>query len=149
MSLRRKFERKMKEKEQEIQELEHSLREARAYVEAMQDAIKMLPPEGPVGSSEGEPEAVVKPGSMMGNAVKALKMGGKPMHIMDLLRAIGREPTPEARASLGGSISAYVRRGHIFTRSGPNTFGLAEWGTSAPVEDGPPDDFGSPPVDNA
>lgn len=142
MSLKRKFERKVREKEQEIQDLERKLSEARAYVEAMQDALRMLPQEGSSDSSDGENGVVIKPGSMMDNAVKALRISRKPLHIMELLKAIGREPTPEARASLGSSIAAYVRRGRVFTRPAPNTFGLAEWTAPAMVEDGPPEDFG-------
>jgi hypothetical protein len=65
----------------------------------------------------------------------------------DLLSALGIGITKEARASLGGSLSAYVRRGEIFNRPSPNTFGLIEMGHSTQstvtLPDEPPDDFGS------
>lgn len=144
MSTRRKFERKIREKEQEIQDLEHRLMEARAYVAAMQDAIRLLLPEPGAENGEVGAEIAIKAGSAVEAAVKALRDAQKPMHIMDLLKAIGREATPENRASLGGSIAAYVRKGAIFSRPAPNTFGLAEWGQSVTAE-GPPDDFGTNP----
>lgn len=143
MSLRRKFDRKIREKEEEIQTLEEDLRSARAYLSAMRDALKMLPNEGDGGDTENLSE-VVRPGSAMDLAVRALREAAKPMHIMELLKAMGKEPTAENRGSIGSSLAAYVRRSAIFTRPAPNTFGLVEWGVlpTEPPQDGPPDDFG-------
>lgn len=146
MSLRQKLERKLKEKQQEIQELEDALHAARAYVQAMQDTLKIVQKEGDVGTIESdvEDQVVLKAGSSVEAAVKVLRENGSAMQIMDLLKAMGREQTPENRASLVSSLASYVRRGTIFTRPAPNTYGLVEWGT-----EGPPDDFGVSKVDNA
>jgi hypothetical protein len=46
------------------------------------------------------------------------------MHIGAILTAIGVENTKSARVSLVGSLGAYVRKGSVFTRPGPNIFGL-------------------------
>lgn len=147
MSLRKKFERKVREKEQEIHDLENKLMEARAYLQAMQDAIRLVPVEGDGENGESGSEVVIKPGSAMEAAVNVLRGAGKAIHIMDLLKAMGREPTVENRASVGSSIAAYVRKGVIFTRPAPNTFGLAEWGQPT-TEAVPPDDFGTNPSEN-
>jgi len=48
------------------------------------------------------------------------------MHVNELLMAIGLEKTKNARVSLVGSLGAYVRKGVVFTRPGPNIFGLVE-----------------------
>lgn len=151
MSLRRKFERKIREKEAEIQELEYQLRAARAYVQAMQDAMKLVPNDADGSDSENGSEVVVRPGSAIEAAIKVLRERGKPMHIMDLLPAIGREATPENRASVGSSLASYVRKGQIFTRPAPNTYGLVEWGTPTSTDpDDLPEDFGDGrAVDNA
>jgi hypothetical protein len=149
MSIRRKFERKIREKESEIQDLERRLMEAKAYMAAMQDAMRLVPADGDTENGEASGDVVIKAGSAMEAVVNALKHSGKPMHIMDILKAIGRETTSENRASVGGSLAAYVRRGAIFTRSAPNTFGLAEWGRPAGEAFAPPDDFGVPTVGNA
>ncbi len=148
MSLKRKFERKIREKEQEVQELEHKLMEAKAYLAAMQDAMRLLPAEGVAENGEMNADFSLKAGSTMEAVMKVLRASGKPMHIMDLIKAIGRDATSESRASVGGSLAAYVRKGVVFTRPAPNTFGLGEWGQPVGVEGGPPDDFGSKPVDN-
>ncbi|MGE0278945.1 MAG: hypothetical protein AB7R40_26430 [Nitrospiraceae bacterium] len=149
MSIRRKFERKIREKESEIQELEKRLMEARAYVSAMQDAMRLVPADGDADGGENGGEVVIKAGSAMEAVRKALTEAGKPMHIMDLLKAIGKEATPENRASVGGSLAAYVRKGVVFSRPAPNTFGLAEWGRPSGTAFAPPDDFGVPGIDNA
>lgn len=149
MSLRRKFERKIRDKDQEIQHLERSLIEAKAYLQAMQDAIRLIPAEGSAENGEASSEMVVRPGSAMEAAVKALRDSGSPMHIMDLLKAMGKEPSPENRSSVGSQLAAYVRKGFLITRPAPNTFGLSEWGSTSDTDGGPPDDFGSKLIDNA
>jgi hypothetical protein len=53
---------------------------------------------------------------------------GDPVHITTLLAEIGLEINRDTRASLAGSLAGYVRRGEIFTRPAPNTFGLIELG---------------------
>ena len=149
MSLRRKFERKVREKEQEIQSLEYRLMEARAYLQAMQDAMKMVPLSDSGEDRETGSEPSNKPGSSRYAVVHAFRNSKRPMHIMELLTSMGREPTSENRASVGASIAAYVRKGVVFTRPAPNTFGLAEWGNVVGQDEAPPDDFGVKPTNDA
>lgn len=46
-----------------------------------------------------------------------------------------------------GSLSCYVKRGEIFTRSAPNTFSLAELNQVGMPADEPPANFGALPAD--
>lgn len=142
MGVREKLERRIREKESEIQQLNLRLMEARAYMQAMQDTLRLLPREGSVAMDGEDAEVSVKPGTALASVVKYLKEQGKPMHIMEILPAIGREATAAERASIGGTLSAYVRRGHVFTRPGPNVFGLMEWQSGKLASEGPPPDFG-------
>lgn len=50
----------------------------------------------------------------------------------------------KAEISLASSLAAYVRKGEIFTRPAPNTFGLVELGHKTIIEEeaGPPAGFG-------
>ena len=115
---------KLKKKEQEIQSLEEKIRSARIYVQALQDVLKLVSNDSPA-----EPgESALKSGSAVDKAREAILTKGKPIHINDLIKAMGKEVTRESRASLTSSIAAYVRRGEIFTRPAPNTFGLVELG---------------------
>ena len=145
MSERRKIEDKLRKKEQEIQSLESQIKDARIYIQALQDVLKMLPRENNQGDS-GATAATLRPGSGVAQAREVILKEGKPLHILDILKGMGKEPTREARISLGGSLAAYVRQGAIFTRPAPNTFGLIELGHNTDgTEREPPADFG---VDN-
>jgi hypothetical protein len=137
---RRKIDERIRKKEQEIQELELKLREAKAYIQALNDVVKLMPR----GDYESTEVADLRAGSLMAKARDAILKAGQPLHISDLLKATGKEPTRKNRASLGGSISAYVRRGEVFTRPRPNTFGLAEMEPSSAAipTPAPPGDFG-------
>lgn len=126
MSTRRKFEDRIRKKESEIQELEMQIREARAYIQALQEAFKLLPRE-PVGGGTDGDEDVLRAGSAVASARDVLQRQGKPLHLLDILIAIGKAPNAANRASLGGSLAAYVRKGEIFSRPAPNTFGLLEF----------------------
>jgi hypothetical protein len=91
-------------------------------------------------------ESAMRVGSAVNKARETILRRGKPVHINELLVAVGKEVTRESRASLTSSIAAYVRRGEIFTRPAPNTFGLVELGHAAPAggapQPQPPQGFG-------
>lgn len=130
---------KIKKKEVEIQGLEEKLRTARIYLQALQDVL------GAIEKGEGTADSTLRTGSSVAQAREVILRAGKPVHISDLLSALGRGVTKETRASLTSSLAAYVRRGELFTRPAPNTFGLVELGavpevSPKPVE--PPPDFG-------
>lgn len=137
MNERRKIENTLHKKEEEIQFLEARLKEARVYAQALQDVLKILP-----RTSES---VALRPGSAMAQARIAILNAKKPVHINALLEELGKDGTREARASLTSSLAAYVRRGEIFTRSAPNTYGLIELGHQQSDESEapePPSGFG-------
>ena len=138
MADRRRVEERIKKKEMEIQELEARIRESRIYVQALQDVLKMFPKE----SLGAEAEAILRPGSAVAQARELILKLGRPMHVAEILAALGRETTRETKAALGGSIAAYVRKKQIFTKAGPNTFGLIEMDQKGHGEE-PPPEFGT------
>lgn len=140
MGLKSKFEDKIKKKEAEILEYETKIREARAYLQALQDSIKLLPKEQAL-SSLGSP-GTLRPGSNTYKTYEYLKKIGKPAHINDILKSLGKEVTSAEKVNLSSTLGTYVRKSEIFTRTAPNTFGLIE--LSGSLEE-PPDDFG---IDN-
>ena len=138
MEERRKIEERLHKKEQEIANLEDRLRTARVYVQALQDILKML-------DADDGGDKVLKAGSAVAKARDAILKAGKPLHVTTILESLGRDASREGRSSLTSSLAAYVRRGEIFTRPAPNTFGLSDLGhktTEAGEEDGPPEGFG-------
>jgi predicted RNase H-like nuclease (RuvC/YqgF family) len=135
MGLREKFDEKIKRKEQEIQEHENKIREAKAYIQALQDTIKLLPKEDESASFQVKK---LRPGSAVYKTMMLLKKTGKPIHINEILKALGKTTSKKDRISLGGSLGWYVRKNEIFTRPEPNTFGLIAFEKS----EEPPEDFG-------
>jgi len=138
VALRQEVQKRIERKEEEIREMEIRLREAQSYLAALQDMIKLLPRVSPQ-----DPNQVLRPGSGVAKARDAIKKAGKPLHITAILTAIGSEADKKNRISLGGSLSGYSRRGEIFTRPAPNTFGLREFQSAIkPTENEPPPGFG-------
>ena len=140
MNERQKIEDRLRKKEQELQVLEEKSRNARVYVQALRDIIKLLDNE-----PEGTPaETALRPGSAVAQAREVILRRSEPVHVNDLMEALGRESTRESRASLTSSLASYVRRGEIFTRPAPNTFGLVELGHTTALDDSPepPSSFG-------
>lgn len=139
MADRRHIEAMARKKEQEIQDLEAQIKEAKIYLQALQDVLKRFPREaGPdVGGN-----VTLRPGSMVAQARESILKLGKPLHVDQILTDQGKELTRENRTALGGSLSAYVRKGILFTRAAPNTFGLMEMERRAAEQQEPPPDFG-------
>ncbi len=126
----------------EIGRLEQQIRDAKVYMQAIQDSMRLLPKE--VNGSTVERE--LRPGSALARVQEFLRVVSAPQHIDQILSALDKPNTKQNRVSLIGSLSGYVRDGRIFTKTAPNTFGLLEF----EVSDGKaqelgidlPDDFG-------
>ena len=112
----------IRKKEAEVQSLEDRLRAARIYLLALRDVL------GALGKSAEGGDPGLRHGSSVAKARDAILRAGNPMHVSELLSALGKDVTKETRASLASSLAAYVRRDEIFTRPAPNTFGLIELG---------------------
>ena len=126
MGVREEFQKRIDKKQQEIHDLETKIREANVYLQALLDSMKWLPrDESPHGGVQ-----LLRPGTTLAKAQEAIKKAGHPMHVADILKAIGKPSDKKNRVSLGGSLSGYVRRREIFTRPAPNTFGLIEMESS-------------------
>jgi len=107
----------------EIDRLEQQLRDARVYAQAVQDSFKLLPKEDQAQNSQRE----LRPGSALAQVQVFLKREGSPQHISTILEFIGKPLDKQSRVSLSGSLGGYVKDRRIFTRTGPNTFGLIEF----------------------
>jgi hypothetical protein len=143
MNERRKIEDRLRRKELEIVALEDQIKEARVYIQALQDVLKLLPRDSDAG---GGPDTMLRAGSMVAQARNIIKAKAAPVHVDEILRILGKDVNRENKAALSGSLAAYVRRGEIFTRPAPNTFGLVE--LESPASHGsrpsePPPNFGS------
>jgi hypothetical protein len=130
-------------KAQEISSLQMQLAQAEAYLQAIQDSIRVLPREQEVGVEA----TALREGTAIAQARDVLKAAGRPLHILEILRQMGRAPNKQNRVSLSGSLAAYVRRNQVFRKTAPNTFALLDdFVTSNDLssweQPGIPDDFG-------
>ena len=148
MAERRQIEAMIEKKEQEIQGLEESIKEANVYLQALRDVLKKFPKDAGGDEKAG---LSLRAGSMVAQAREIILKSNRPLHVDEILKAQGKELTRDNRTGLGGSLSAYVRKGEIFTRVAPNTFGLLVLDFRGPVETEPPEGFGTddqPPLDD-
>lgn len=141
MSERKRIEERLRKKEQEIKAFEEKIKDTKVYCQALRDILRMMEK---AEEAEASPETTLRPGSMVAQARTILLEHGAPVHVDDLLDALGKGVTRETKASLTGSLAAYVRRHEIFTRPAPSTFGLIELGHVTTEEDKlePPPGFG-------
>jgi hypothetical protein len=145
MDLRKELKRKIERKQGEIQqwqaesrELETKVREAVAYVSGLEETLKLLPREM---LSEAATTSL-RADSAVAKAREAILKAGKPLHINDILKALGKAVNHDSKASMSGSMGAYARKNQVFTRPAPNTFGLIEFQQEPKPEDELPPDFG-------
>ncbi|MDQ3563212.1 MAG: winged helix-turn-helix domain-containing protein [Pseudomonadota bacterium] len=138
-SLIRKKHEHIQDLEAQTQELVTRTREAKAYLQALTDMLRLSPKEGGVVAQANE---LLRPGSAMSKARDAIKQAGHPLHISEIVSAIGKENSKKSRLSVAGSLAGYVRKGLIFIRPAPNTFGLIDT-EFVTVEEEPPENFGT------
>ena len=145
MGARESLQRLADRKAQEITELERQIDMARSYLQAIQDSIRALPKESAAQSNGEDAQSELRPGTILARTRDVIQKHGKPMHITEILSELGIENTKNARVSLVGSLGSYVRKGQIFSRPGPNRFGLLgmKMSNEQPGLPGLPDDFGS------
>ncbi len=140
MGLRENFQKLIDKKQQEIRGLDIQMREAVAYIQALQDSMKLLPRNAEGGT---DPEQSLREGSTLAKTRDLLRHSGTPLPISEILKLLGKPPDKKHRISLAGTLSGYARKGRVFTKTAPNTFGLIEFGQSEQTEEELPAEFGS------
>lgn len=138
MKAAKDIERKIKQKQEENQRLKIEIERNEAYVEGLKDSLRLFQR---TAASNGT--GAIRPNSQVDKARAVLRAERKPMHVSEILRKSGREPSKKNKLSLSGSLGWYVRHEEVFTRPAPNTFGLLEF-TQKQYDEaaGVPDGFG-------
>jgi hypothetical protein len=140
MGIRENLQKLILKKLEEVSAMELQIRETKAYIQGLQDSMKLLPRDG-----NGVAEYTLRDGSALAKTRDALKAAGVPLTIADILKAVGKPQDKKHRISLEGTLSGYAREGKVFTKTAPNTFGLIEFGAAQPETgvDDIPEEFGS------
>lgn len=90
------------------------------------DALLRLVPKGEDGHEAVERH--LRAGSDPFFAREVLRKNRSGMHIKDILEIIGGDTGRNRRSSLASQLGTYVRKGEVFTKEGPNIFGLIDYG---------------------
>lgn len=123
MGAREEILKRIERKQAEVRDLEALIRDANTYVQTMQEALRLLPKD----QADGSPAPIkLRQNSTVAKVHEILLKAGRPLHISDILKALGKPVDKKTRSSLSGTIGAYVREGKVFTRPEPNTFGLIQ-----------------------
>jgi len=122
MGARESLQRLIDKKQAEVSDLEMRIREGRAYIQALQDSMKVLPREA------GNEQPELRPDSALAKTREFIKNSGRPLHISEILKLLGKPTDKKNRVSIAGTLSSYARSHKIFTKTAPNTFGLIELG---------------------
>jgi len=122
MSTRKKIERMIEEKTHEIEHYKNMIREAEIYLQALQDALRLLPRMET--DSELATDMRLQEGSYAHKIYDLLKKENGPLHIKEILNKLQIPFNNKTRSSVVGSLGPYIRSGRIFTKTAPNTFWL-------------------------
>lgn len=93
-------------------------------LQELQSLYNLIPTEADVG---GPQPTTFRQNSDGWLVHEILRQVGKPLYVDQILEQLGREIDSDTRGSLAGQLGSYVRKGQVFTRPKPNTFGLREW----------------------
>jgi len=140
MGIRENLQKLISKKQEEVAALELKSTETRAYIQGLQDSMKLLPRD-----SNGGPGYELRAGTALAKARDAIKAAGTPMTVSDLLKAIGKSQDKKHRVSLAGTLSGYARDGKVFVKTAPNTYGLIEFKNAQQEENEEeiPEEFGN------
>ena len=130
MALKDELSRRVGKKRQEIAALEQQIMTARAYLQAMDEALRLAERTNSPTATRRRASGL-RNGSMPANAYPVLKQAGHPMYLIALLDAMKVPQTAKNKRTLASSLSAYARKKDVFTRPRPNTFGLIEFEENA------------------
>jgi hypothetical protein len=130
--MRQEIQKRIKKKQAELKSyetkqmmLQGDMEKLRAVISELESILRSLPNEDIEGAkAEREPRF----GTDVYRAREALRNAGGPLHISQILQAMGEEPTKAKRSSVSSQIAAYAKANAIFESYGGNTFGLKDYG---------------------
>lgn len=111
---------------EQIASLRDTVKQEERYLQALEDAYRMMDKDSPEGGSEVRSIVVLKPGSDLAKVRDILLDAGHPLHIKVIMERMGLGTDQKAQSSLVGSLGQYVRKKKVFDRPEPNVFGLIE-----------------------
>lgn len=122
MSLQPEVEARIARERKRVAELRSEIIRREAFIQGLEAALSMLSTDKRVAEYPDVGEAL-RSGSDVSKAQQLLSVARRPLHISEILTGIGKYDTKQNRASLGGSLARYARKGEVFQRGPrPNEF---------------------------
>jgi len=122
MSYRKKIERMIENKMDEVEHYKSMIREAEIYLKALRDTLSMLPLEET--EAEVATDGRLQQGSYAQKIYALLKRESRPLHIKQILDKMQIPFNEKTRSSVVGTLGHYIRSGRIFIKTAPNTYWL-------------------------
>jgi hypothetical protein len=132
MGARESIQRLIDKKQQELMDLQMQIREGSAYIQALQDSLRLLPRDATDEQHE------LRANSALALTRELIRNNAGPLHISEILKLLGKPADKKNRVSLSGTLSSYARGGKIFTKTAPNTFSLIELNGNGAPQSGSP-----------
>lgn len=137
IAMRSELEKRLKRQRAELDAIEKdkvelASREAvcKAIIAELEGLLRLAPKE------EGETvEKALRVNTDPYHAREVLRKNRGPLHVKEILERIGGDTGRNRRSSLASQLGAYARKTEIFTKPGPNVFGLIDYGPIAPSLD--------------
>ncbi len=127
MNTIQEIEKRILKNKKEIIVFEKEIAAREGSIQTLKDVLKLLTKDN---NNEGD-AFKLREGSVMHKTSLLLKESGKPLHITKIMDKIGTENTVKNKNSISTSLANYARRGVIFTKPNPNTYGLIEFNQAA------------------
>jgi hypothetical protein len=116
-----KYEEKIKQLHQKMRELELDERDHQLHLGGLMSALKII------GKSPSAPKQQdLREGTEVSRVRDIIKEANTPLHINAITEKLG-ETGREKRLSLSGTLNSYAKDGRVFSKAGPNTYGLLEF----------------------
>jgi len=128
MSYKKELEKRIAKKRQEIEVRQKEIVVAEAYIQAMEEVLRIAPKE------DGEPVTDLRAGSDLAKVRIIRRNAGKPLHISEIITRMEKVFTGNQKAGLSGSLSSYAKQNKIFAKTAPNTFGLIDYSLPSLME---------------
>lgn len=112
----------VEEFDRQILRLEFEKGKSLAVINELELILRTMPKAGK------QDERQLRVGTDVYNARKELQKERHALYIKDLVEKIGGDTGRNRRSSLSAQLAAYARKGEIFTKEGPNVYGLLDYG---------------------
>ncbi len=114
--------------QEQILDLTKDLTTIDAVISELESLARMVPKANGNDSAPALPVRDIRFGTEVYHAREELQKAGKALWVGEILKRQGKDDAKGPRSSLASQLGTYAREGRIFTKEGPNIFGLIDYG---------------------